>query len=143
MSSMSTAAPFASPDADGLVGGVTLWPSDTLPGPKYRFCTGDADSRADFSLLYSRIGTNHGTGDGSTTFNLPNYSGRVPVGVNTSDATMDEVGDTGGALSGAVNASGTTSSDGAHTHTTGNNLSGSTVQAGGGINVGSDLINTM
>jgi len=38
-------------------------------------CNGSAISRTTYSDLFAAIGTSYGTGDGSTTFNLPNYSG--------------------------------------------------------------------
>ena len=41
---------------------------------------GQAISRTTYSALFSLVmGTNYGTGDGSTTFNLPDKSGRVSV----------------------------------------------------------------
>lgn len=43
-------------------------------------CDGAAYSRSTYSDLYSIIGTTYGAGDGSTTFNVPNWCGRVPVG---------------------------------------------------------------
>lgn len=46
-------------------------------------CNGAAVSRATYSALFSITGTAFGTGDGSTTFNLPNLVNRVPVGVGT------------------------------------------------------------
>jgi microcystin-dependent protein len=117
------------PDADGLVGSVAIWPVETLPSAKYQFAEGQAVSRTEFALLFSRYGTKHGTGDGSTTFNLPDYRKKFLVGVDESDAAYDEVGATGGSASGSV--SGTTSTDGAHTHTvsgsTGTDQGGSTV----------------
>lgn len=39
-------------------------------------CDGSAVSRTSYSELFSVIGTAHGSGDGSTTFNLPDYRGR-------------------------------------------------------------------
>lgn len=36
---------------------------------------GDAVSRSTYAALFSAIGTVHGSGDGSTTFNLPNLQG--------------------------------------------------------------------
>jgi Phage Tail Collar Domain len=38
-------------------------------------CTGQAVSRTNYSALFAEIGTTFGTGDGSTTFNVPNYGG--------------------------------------------------------------------
>jgi microcystin-dependent protein len=43
-------------------------------------CDGTAYSRATYSVLFSVIGTYYGSGDGSTTFNVPDLRSRVPVG---------------------------------------------------------------
>ena len=48
-------------------------------------CQGQAVSRTTYAQLFSVIGTTYGSGDGSTTFNLPNMRGRVAVG---SDANL-------------------------------------------------------
>jgi len=45
----------------------------TLPAG-YLECNGAAVSRSMYPDLFSRIGTRYGAGDGTTTFNLPNYS---------------------------------------------------------------------
>lgn len=37
-----------------------------------------------------------GLGDGSTTFNLPNFKGSVPVGLDTTQAEFLAIGKTGG-----------------------------------------------
>ena len=39
-------------------------------------CDGSEYSRIDYANLFAIIGTTFGQGDGSTTFNVPNYSGR-------------------------------------------------------------------
>lgn len=44
------------------------------------FCYGQAVSRATYALLFDVIGTQYGSGNGSTTFNLPDYRGRTSVG---------------------------------------------------------------
>jgi hypothetical protein len=36
-------------------------------------CNGSAVSRTTYAALFAAIGTSHGSGDGSTTFNLPDY----------------------------------------------------------------------
>lgn len=44
--------------------------------PGWFWCNGAALSRAQYERLFSEIGTDYGPGDGSTTFNLPDYRGR-------------------------------------------------------------------
>lgn len=41
-------------------------------------CDGSAVSRTTYASLFTTIGTTYGTGDGSTTFNLPDFRGRFP-----------------------------------------------------------------
>jgi len=60
----------------------------------YLMCDGSAVSRTTYSSLFSVIGTTYGNGDGSTTFNLPDLRGRVPVGKNA--GTFSSLGSTGG-----------------------------------------------
>jgi microcystin-dependent protein len=48
-------------------------------------CQGQAVSRATFSVLFNLITTTYGVGDGSTTFNLPDMRGKVPLGEGTAD----------------------------------------------------------
>lgn len=43
-------------------------------------CDGSAISRTTYSALFSAIGTTYGTGDGSTTFNIPDMRGYFPRG---------------------------------------------------------------
>lgn len=43
-------------------------------------CDGSAVSRSGYATLFAAIGTAYGTGDGSTTFNLPDMRDRVPIG---------------------------------------------------------------
>lgn len=47
-------------------------------------CDGSAVSRTTYANLYAVIGTTFGVGDGSTTFNLPDFQGAFPRGVGTS-----------------------------------------------------------
>lgn len=46
----------------------------------FLLCDGSAVSRTTYAALFSIISTTYGVGDGSTTFNLPNLQGRIPVG---------------------------------------------------------------
>ena len=60
-------------------------------------CDGAAVSRTTYSALFAAISTYYGAGDGSTTFNVPNLKGRVPVGIDTGQTEFDTRGETGGA----------------------------------------------
>ena len=60
------------------------------------FLDGSAVSRYDYAELFEIYGTKYGAGDGSTTFNLPDFRGRVPVGLNEADTDFDTLGNTGG-----------------------------------------------
>jgi len=49
----------------------------------YLKCEGQAISRADYSNLFNIIGTTYGSGDGSTTFNVPDLRGEFLRGTGT------------------------------------------------------------
>ena len=52
-------------------------------------CNGGAISRTTYSKLFAVIGTTYGSGDGSTTFNLPNLTDRFLQGSGTSGTVKD------------------------------------------------------
>lgn len=59
-----------------LGAGIDFW-GTTAPNSAFAFPVGQAISRTTYSTLFSIFGTTYGTGDGSTTFNLPDKRGRV------------------------------------------------------------------
>jgi microcystin-dependent protein len=61
------------------VGDIILYGGITIP-TGFHVCDGSELSREDYSELFDIIGTTYGPGDGSTTFNLPNLSGKASVG---------------------------------------------------------------
>ena len=63
-------------------GAIFMWPAITPPGG-YLLCDGSAVSRTVYSALFSIISTSYGAGDGSSTFNVPNFQGRVALGAGT------------------------------------------------------------
>ena len=77
------------------IGTVIPYTNTTAP-EGYLICDGSAVSRTTYSELYDIIGTTYGTGDGSTTFNLPNLKGKVIVMQDTNDTDFDTLGETGG-----------------------------------------------
>jgi microcystin-dependent protein len=85
------------------------WGTNTPPA-NWLIADGAAVSRTVYSSLFAVIGTTYGTGDGSTTFNLPNLSGRVPVGKN--GGTFGTLAGTGGAETNTLTANNLP----AHTH---------------------------
>ena len=93
-------APSISAVESGLVeytpvGSISLYSAATAPSG-WLLCRGQAVSRSTYNDLFSVIGTTYGSGNGSTTFNLPNLQGNVPVGLNSSDASFDSLGEKGG-----------------------------------------------
>lgn len=61
-------------------GSIFMWGTASAP-TGYLFCNGTAVSRTTYSALFALIATTFGVGDGSTTFNLPNFNGSMPIGV--------------------------------------------------------------
>jgi microcystin-dependent protein len=59
-----------------LGAGMDYWLS-TAPNSSFVFPIGQAISRATYATLFAAMGTTYGNGDGSTTFNLPDKTGRV------------------------------------------------------------------
>jgi microcystin-dependent protein len=59
----------------------------------YLLCDGSAVSRTTYADLYTLIGTTYGSGNGSTTFNLPDFRDTILKGAS---ATTDTLGTTSG-----------------------------------------------
>lgn len=73
-------------------GVISMWGTATAP-TGYLLCAGAAVSRSTYSALFAVISTTFGVGDGSTTFNLPNYTSRFPYGTTlaSTGGTADAV----------------------------------------------------
>lgn len=92
----------------------------------YLLCDGSAVSRTTYSALYAAIGTTFGSGDGSTTFNVPDLRGRVPAGKDNmggtaasrlTSTTMSPDGNTVGATGGEQTHTLSTAELASHSHT--------------------------
>jgi len=77
------------------IGLISPYPASTAPHG-WLLCDGSAVSRTTYKELFEIIGTSHGSGDGSTTFNLPNMPGYTPVGVDANDSNLNAAGKTYG-----------------------------------------------
>ena len=101
---------------DGAPAGtVSMWSGTAASVPSgYLLCDGSAINRVANTDLFNAIGTTHGSGDGSTTFNVPDLRNRFVVGEGTSFALAATGGSADATL---VSHSHTVDS---HTHGSGN-----------------------
>ncbi len=144
-------------------GAIMAWPA-TTPPTGWVLCNGQQLSRVTYNTLFRAIGTTYGSGNGSTTFNVPDLRGRFPLGKADSglagalandggvldhthnvsahnhaisgDGAHDHGGATGSG--GAHDHGGATASAGSHSHL----FSGTTASATGGLGVAGGVLNT-
>lgn len=141
-----------------MTGTVLPFAGETAP-TGWLLCYGQAVSRTTYANLFAVIGTTYGTGDGSTTFNLPDLRGRVAAGkdnmggsaasrlTNTGTGNPGINGATLGAVGGVDRHTVTTAQMPAHTHgygygantlrTTTSGGSETTLISGSSLNTGS------
>lgn len=118
------------------VGTIVPYAGPNIPAG-WLVCDGNAVSRTTYQQLYSAVGTSWGSGDGSSTFNLPDLRGRFTRGIDGgtgrdpdagSRSASNGGGNTGnlvGSVQGhaitnhTLSVSGNTSADGGHEHTWG------------------------
>lgn len=77
------------------VGTITAYAGSSAP-TNWLLCDGAAVSRTTYAALFAVISTTYGAGDGSTTFNLPNIKGKVPVGLDSAQTEFDALNEQGG-----------------------------------------------
>ena len=133
-------------DTDALIlhdgssaGGIEIIPAGTIVGfggssipSGYLACNDQAVSRTTYARLFAAISTSYGTGDGSSTFNVPDLRDRAPLGVGTNTS----LGDTS---SGGIGASAVMTSASKSDATTASATTGSTTQT---ITVGNHNVAT-
>ena len=83
----ATAADYLTP-----IGSILLWGGVSLPSDNWLVCNGQAVSRSTYETLFNRYGTTWGSGDGSTTFNLPNFQDRLPIGTGATAGLGQQAG---------------------------------------------------
>lgn len=105
-------------------------------------CYGQAISRTDYATLFAAIGTSYGSGDGSSTFNVPDMRGRVPAGRDDmggsaagrlTNTTMSPDGNTLGANGGAQTITLDTTQIPSHSHTGSFTTTGTGSGGGSGV----------
>ena len=109
------------------IGGITMFAGSTgYDTNVWQLCDGSAISRTTYATLFARLGTTHGAGNGSTTFNVPDLRGRFIAGSGQGSGLTNRVlGAEGGAETVTLteaqmpshNHTGTSGSAGSHSHT--------------------------
>ena len=108
------------------VGQIVAWSGSAGSLPSgYFLCDGSAVSRTTYAPLYTIVGTAHGSGNGSTTFNIPDLRDKFIVGASNSTGDITYPGVSPAATGGSADAVVVT-----HEHTT--NIDGGHVIPGNG-----------
>lgn len=91
------------PGLEVPIGGIVQYAGSSAPFTNWAICNGQAVSRTTFASCFAALGITYGSGDGITTFNLPDTRGRVKAGVDgganrltTTTMTSQALGGTGG-----------------------------------------------
>lgn len=120
-------------------GQVAAFAMETAP-TGWLECDGSAVNRTTYALLFAAIGEVYGVGDGSTTFNLPDFRGQFlrgwdhGAGIDPDAATRTDAGD--GSTTGDHVGTEQDSQNKAHTHTVQNQTGAAYGQPTGQINDG-------
>ncbi len=77
------------------IGTIVEFAGNTGVPANWLECNGQIVSRFTYSILFTRLGTIWGVGDGATTFGLPDRRGRTGVGIGSDNST-------GGRITGAT-----------------------------------------
>jgi len=73
---------------------VKIWTTTSAPD-SWLICDWSAMSRTTYAPLFTAIGTTYWAGDWSTTFNIPNLKGKIPVGYDAAQTEFDTLWESG------------------------------------------------
>ena len=114
--------------------GTIIMYTNSIAPTGFFLCNGSAVSRTTYSKLFSVLGTTYGSGDNSTTFNVPDLRGRSPLGLGqgiglTNRNLNDKVGSETHTLTTSEmpshNHTASSAAAGAHSHTASSGAAGS------------------
>ena len=72
------------------VGSLIMWSHNSTPGG-WLICDGAAVNRTTYAGLFALIGDEWGEGNGTTTFNVPNFQDRLPLGANVNSGQGNQI----------------------------------------------------
>jgi microcystin-dependent protein len=106
----------------GVPAGVYIPYGGSSAPSGWLLCYGQAVSRTTYAALFTAIGTAYGSGDGSTTFNVPDLRGRLPAGLDnmggsSADRITNSAADSTGGTYGTETHTLTTTEMPSHKHT--------------------------
>jgi len=105
---------YGSPYSIPIGATVDYW-LPTAPNSSFVFPFGQAISRTTYSVLFAAMGVTFGSGDGSTTFNLPDLRGRTLASPDNMGGGSDPARLTNGALASVRNSVGGAGGESGHT----------------------------
>ena len=77
-------------ESEAIIGEIRMFAGAEAPD-KWLPCDGRAISRTTYSALFTLIGESFGVGDGTTTFNIPDFQGRMPIGIGAGEGLSERV----------------------------------------------------
>ena len=133
---------------ESLPAGIIIGYGGAAAPSQWLLCDGTAVSRSTYSALFAAIGVSYGVGNGSSTFNLPDYRGRVMVGLSSTDADFDTLGEKYGSKTHTLTSAqmpvhthiqnAHTHTQNAHNHSTSYQTDGENSPLGGNYNIVTD-----
>jgi microcystin-dependent protein len=73
------------------IGSVSMWAASGDPsGGYWLVCDGRAISRTTYATLFAAVASTYGNGDGSTTFNIPDFRERAAVGKSSAQTLIPQ-----------------------------------------------------
>ena len=82
-------------ELDALVGAFIMYTAAAAPSPKWLICDGATVSRTTYTALFALIGHTYAADPGGGNFTLPDFRGRLPIGLAPTTA-LNTLGETAG-----------------------------------------------
>lgn len=84
--------PDAAIELFGVPPGAVFWTASGGAPAGYLIANGQEVSRTTYARLFAIFGTTYGAGNGTTTYNVPDLTGQVPVGIDPTQRVLSGVG---------------------------------------------------